>query len=385
MRYVLCGRLIDGAGAVPLLDQVLEIEGERIVAIHARGGWAPPPGAEVIDCSDRTVLPGLIDCHEHLCLDMGDEASQCAQSDAWLTITSVVNARRILESGITTMRDVGEKNFIDVHMKRAIDAGLIPGPRLLISGQPIIRTGGHGHFLGRETDGVDDMRKAVREQLKQGVDWIKIMVSGGNSTLGSSPTSQEFSDDEIRACVDEAHRAGRKVVAHLHGGPGLRVAVEAGVDTVEHGAFLTEEDLALLAERSVWLVSTVGVGMAVARDPKAPAHYRAKAQTALSRRIKMLAQARKAGVKVAVGNDTHHCRTDVEVAMLIEGGFSPMEAIQCATIRGAELCGLADQLGSLEVGKLADLIAVEGDPLQDPAALGQVGLVMKGGKVYKSA
>ncbi|MDB4895627.1 MAG: hypothetical protein JWN15_1889 [Firmicutes bacterium] len=381
MRYIRCGTLIDCTGRPAAQDQILAIEGDTIAAIRVGAGWEPAAGADLIDLSHLTVMPGLIDCHEHLCLDMGDEAAQCTESDAWLTIMATVNARKILESGITTMRDVGEKNFIDVQMKRAIDAGVIPGPRLLISGQPIIRTGGHGHFLGRETDGVADMRKAVREQLKQGVDWIKVMVSGGNSTLGSSPDGQEFSSEEIRACIDEAHRAGRKVVAHLHGGPGLKVAVEAGVDTVEHGAYLTEADLALMARHGTWLVSTVGVGRAVADDPGAPAFYREKAQRALSRRTGMLEQARRHGVKVAVGNDTHHCRTDVEVAMLIQAGFKPMAALQAATLRGAELCDIADRVGTLEAGKLADLIAVDGDPLTDPPALARVRLVMKNGEV----
>src|SRR3712207_5822356 len=151
-------------------------------------------------------MPGMIDCHEHLCLDVGDEAAQCAQPYARLVVISVHNAKSILLSGITTIRDCGEKDFLDVEIKRAIEERMIEGPRIVISGQPIIRTGGHAHFLGRETDGVADMRKAVREQVKQGVDFIKIMVSGGMSTLGSLPDGQEFSREEIEACIEEADR-----------------------------------------------------------------------------------------------------------------------------------------------------------------------------------
>lgn len=381
MKYIICGKLIDGTGAAPAADQVVVVDGERIVRVLDRSAFQPAPSDEVIDLSAYTVIPGMIDCHEHLILDMGDEAAQCNQPDAWLTITAVENARKILHAGITTMRDVGEKNFIDVEMKRAINTGLIPGPRLLISGQPIIRTGGHAHFLGRETDGVSDMRRAVREQLKQGVDLIKIMVSGGMSTKGSRPDSQEFSTEEILACIDEAHRAGRTVCAHIHGGPGLRVAVEAGVDTVEHGVMLTKEDVKLMAERGTWLVITHGVGLAAASDPATPPFYREKIMRVLEGSLAVRRWAKEYGVKVAVGNDTNHCRMDMEMNALLEAGWSPMEALQALTLRGAELCGLAQDLGTLEPGKLADMVALEGDPLVDPSALRQVRFVMKEGNV----
>lgn len=381
MKYILCGRLIDATGAAPAHGKVLAIEGQRIVSVLDRQGFQPEPGAEVVDLSGYTVMPGMIDCHEHLILDVGDEAAQSSQPDAWLTITAVNNARKILHAGITTMRDVGEKNFIDVEMKKAIDRGLIPGPRLLISGQPIIRTGGHAHFLGRETDGVGDMRKAVREQLKQGVDWIKIMVSGGMSTRGSRPDSQEFSTEEILACIDEAHRAGRPVVAHIHGGPGIKVAVEAGVDSVEHGIMATEADIKLLAERGTWLVITHGVGEAAWEDPATPAFYKEKIGRVLEYSAKVRRWAHDYGVKVAVGCDTNHCRLDMEMGALLDSGWQPMAALQALTIRGAELCRLEQDLGTLEAGKIADVIALEGDPLEDRRALLRVKFVMKAGKV----
>ncbi|MDB4895625.1 MAG: hypothetical protein JWN15_1887 [Firmicutes bacterium] len=381
MKYIICGTLIDATGTVPRSGQVLAVDGERIAQILDQVEFRPGPADEILDYSGHTVMPGMIDCHEHLVLDMGDEAAQCSQPDAWLTITAVQNARKILQAGITTMRDVGEKNFIDVEMKRAINAGLIPGPRLLISGQPIIRTGGHAHFLGRETDGVGDMRKAVREQLKRGVDVIKIMVSGGMSTRGSRPDSQEFATEEIQACIDEAHRAGRPVAAHIHGGPGLRVAVEAGVDTVEHGIMITEDDVKLLAERGTWLVITHGVGEAAAADPGTPDFYRAKINRVLEGSLAVRKWASQYGVKVAVGNDTNHCRMDMEMGALLGAGWSPMQALQALTLRGAELCGLDRDLGTLAVGKLADVIAVAGDPLVDRSALLRVRLVMKGGAV----
>ncbi len=379
-KYIMCGNLIDSTGKEPMENKILVIEGDRIAAL-LDGPEVPQSDGEVIDLSGYTVMPGLIDCHEHLMLDLGDEAAQSAQPIPYLSAIAVANAKKILQSGITTMRDVGERYFIDVEMKRAIEAGLIQGPRLLTSGHPLIRTGGHAHFFGRETDGVEDMRKAVREQLKQGVDLIKIMVSGGMSTKGSLPDSQEFSDEEIHTCVDEARRNGRKVAAHLHGGPGLKAAVEAGVHTVEHGILFTEEDVKLIAKAGTWLITTVGVGEVAESDPSTPAFYKEKATRANKNSLQVRKWAKQYGVKVAVGNDTNHCRMDTEARALIDAGWTPMEALQALTIRGAEVCGLADQVGTLEVGKFADVIAVDGNPLSDIAALRSVPFVMKAGKV----
>ncbi|MFT8246635.1 amidohydrolase family protein [Roseomonas sp. BN140053] len=378
-KYIKCGTLIDATGAGLARNKLLVVEGDRIAAVLDQADT--PLGAEVIDLGGYTVMPGMIDCHEHLSLDVGDEAAQMSQPVPYLSMIAVVNAEKILRAGITTMRDVGEKYFIDVEIKRGIEAGLIKGPRLLTSGHPLIRTGGHAHFLGRETDGVSDMRKAVREQLKQGVDLIKIMVSGGMSTKGSLPDSQEFSDEEIFACIDEARRNGRKVAAHLHGGPGLKPAVAAGVHTVEHGILFTEEDVKLVAESGTWLITTVGVGEVAELDPATPPHYREKASRSNANGLQVRKWAKQYGVKVAVGNDTNHCRMDMEARALVEAGWSPMEALQALTIRGAEVCGMAERTGTLEAGKLADIIAVDGDPLTDLAALRSVPFVMKAGVV----
>lgn len=377
--YILCGALIDATGAKPMKNKAIAVEGDSIKAII--NATDVPAGAEIIDLSGRTVMPGLVDSHEHLIVDPGDEAAQCAEPQAYLAMKAVWNAKAILKAGITTMRDVGERYFIDVEAKRCIEAGLIQGPRLLISGHPLIRTGGHAHFLGRETDGVADMRKAVREQLKQGVDFIKIMASGGMSTKGSLPDAQEFSDEEIIACVDEARRNGRKVAAHLHGGPALKVCIEAGVHSVEHGILYTEDDVKLVAGSPTWLVLTTGVGMVAMQNPDTPAYYKAKASAAHAQGLKARKWAKQYGVKVAVGTDTNHGRMDVEAKALMEAGWSAMEAIQACTIKGAEVCGLVDKIGTIEAGKWADIIAVDGDPLSNMDALRNVTFVMKGGKV----
>jgi imidazolonepropionase-like amidohydrolase len=379
-KYILCGTLIDCAGAEPLKNKAIVIEADKIKAI-INANEVPSAGAEVIDLSDRTVLPGLIDSHEHLIVDPGDEAAQCAETIPYLAMKAMWNAKAILKAGVTTMRDVGERYFIDVDAKRCIEAGLIQGPRLLISGHPIIRTGGHAHFLGREADGVGDMRKAVREQLKQGVDLIKIMASGGMSTKGSLPDSQEFSDEEIIACVDEARRNGRKVVAHLHGGPALKVCIDAGVHSVEHGILYTEEDVKLVANSPTWLVFTSGVGMVAMESPDAPAHFKAKASAAHANGLRVRKWAKQYGVKVAVGTDTNHGRMDTEAKALMEAGWTAMEALQACTIKGAEVCGLSDKTGTIEAGKWADVIAVDGDPLSDMGTLRNVTFVMKAGKV----
>lgn len=383
MEYIVCGLLIDGSGNDPQTGKALIVKDGRIADVVDRNAVPPPEGARTIDLDGLTVMPGMIDCHEHLCLDVGDEAAQCVQPYARLVVISVHNAKAILQKGVTTIRDCGEKDFLDVEIKRAIEEGMIEGPRLIISGQPIIRTGGHAHFLGRETDGVSDMRKAVREQVKQGVDFIKIMVSGGMSTLGSRPDGQEFSREEIEACMDEAHRAGRPVCAHIHGGPGLKVAVDAGVDTVEHGALLNEDDVEYLAKHDVWLVSTEGVGQVAANLPDTPEHYKRKAKAGHAHTLQVRRWAKSYGVKVAVGTDTNHARMDMEMQALLDAGWTPLEAIQALTLRGAELLGKQDELGTLAAGKYADVIAVQGNPLDDAAALGNVQFVMKNGVVFR--
>jgi len=378
-KYIVCGTLIDATGAEPAKGKAIVVEDDKIMSIVDAKNV--PSGAEVIDLSDRTVLPGLIDSHEHLIVDIGDEEAQCSETIPYLAMKAMWNAKAILKAGITTMRDVGERYFIDVDAKRCIEAGLIQGPRLLISGHPIIRTGGHAHFLGRESDGVGDMRKAVREQLKRGVDLIKIMASGGMSTKGSLPDSQEFSDEEIFACVDEARRNGRKVAAHLHGGPALKVCIDAGVHSVEHGILYSEEDVKLVADSDTWLVFTTGVGQAAMESPDTPPHFVAKASAAQAKSLNVRKWAKQYGAKIAVGTDTYHGRMDVEAKALVEAGWTPMEALQVCTIKGAELCGLDGQLGTLEAGKLADIIALDGDPIADLGKLRDVTFVMKGGKV----
>jgi imidazolonepropionase-like amidohydrolase len=374
------GTLIDGTGADPVSDVVITLEGDRITAIT--------PAAEVsdgvdLDYSAFTLIPGMIDCHDHLDLDVGDEEAQSKEPASYMAMKAVANAVAVLQSGITTLRYLGAPKGVDIEMRRAISAGEIAGPRLYIAGEPIMRTGGHAHFLGREADGVDDVRKAVREQLKKGADQIKIMASGGMSTSGSSPVMQELTDDEIVAAIDEAHRAGRPIAAHAHGGPGVTVAVRNGIDTIEHGVLLTEEQVRLIAQSKTILVSTAAVARAVGELPGMPDHYRDKIAGSIAASATMLAWAHEAGATVAVGCDTAHARMDIEMSALVAAGWSPVEAIRSLTLNGAKVVRRDHDLGSIEPGKIADLVVIDGDPLADPAALRNVHRVMQTGRWVK--
>ena len=384
MKYVICGKLINGTGAAPVLGQVLAIDGDRIHSIIPKDAFVPSSEDEVVNLSACTVMPGFVDCHDHFCLNVGDEAAQCAQSDVALAITSVANARKMLESGITTLRDCGEKALIDIEMKRAIEADIVPGPRIVTAAWAIMRTGGQGHFLSREADGPWEVRKAVREQFRNGAEMIKIIPSGGMSTRGSSPTGLEMTREEIAAAIDEAHRAGRKIAAHVHGGPAVRHCIELGCDSIEHGVLFTEEDMEMLSKSETFLVSTSGLNVVLLSDEAVPEFYREKQRKAHDQALENLRRAKRLGVHLACGNDTNHARMDLELGMLVQSGFTPLEAITVATRNGAELCGMLDDVGTLEVGKYADFVAVSGDPLEDISVIRYPEKVFKGGTCYFS-
>jgi imidazolonepropionase-like amidohydrolase len=378
---VLCGSLIDGTGRDPVHNMVLHVEDGRIRSIQPQDQAFPPAEAEVINLNDMTVLPGLIDCHDHFGVDIGDEEAQCAEPIEYYAFKCARNARDILRAGITTVRSVGEKDLIGPMLKRAIEERVVSGPRVVNSGRLIVRTGGHAWFIGRQVDGPDALRAAVRAEVLAGADLIKIMVSGGVSTEGSDVLAAEFTDEETEAVIDEAHRRGRKVAAHAHGGPGVASAVRAGVDSIEHGVFLTADDVQLMVEHGTYLVSTAGVMDEILHREDVPAFMKAKIQGAQNGFLDMLRKARGTGLKVALGTDENHGKLYYEMQTLHKVGYTPMEALLAGTKNAAELCGLADRLGTLETGKEADLIAVRGDPLADLACLKDVHLVMKAGRV----
>lgn len=381
IQRLTCGTLIDCTGAAPVRQCTIVVEDDKIHSVTP-GVDNTIPGT--IDLTRCTVMPGFVDCHDHLGIDMGDEVAQSKEPLSYIAVKGVKNARDILAAGVTTVRDVGEPGHLDVAWRRAIREGMIPGPDLLISGQFVTRTGGHAWFFGNEVDGVDAVRMSVREQLKVQVDWIKMMVSGGSSTPGSVVNVAEYSEEEISACIDEAHRGGRKVSAHIHGGPGATWAIKHGIDSIEHGTYLQDDDLRSMAKKGIWLVSTAGLLTAIVRTPNMPPDYAAKAARSVKAISDLQVRARAFGVKVAYGGDTYHGHPSAELAMLRQAGYSPMEALQVITRNGAQLCDLDDVVGTIEPGKRANIIAVQGDPLADTEAVEQVRFVMKGGEIFRN-
>ncbi|MFC4555391.1 metal-dependent hydrolase family protein [Georgenia faecalis] len=381
MHFALhAGTVIDPvAGALP--DHIIEVQDGTITAVSPAADWSGS-GVPVHDASTLVVVPGFVDCHDHLTISGGDEVEQALRPFARQAVTATVVARTIIEAGITTVRTLGDADAMDIKAKRAIDEGKIPGPRIIPAVAPITRTGGHAHFMGTVADGEDAVRRAVRQHLATGARWIKVMASGGNSTPGSDPMVQEFTDAELLAVGDEAARAGLDVTGHLHGGPAVDTAIKAGFRSIEHGAFLTTEQLDQIAEAGMWLVSTVGIGRAVADDPTAPEFYRVKAQRALARRIQMLREARARGVKVAIGCDGNHGKVAVEADALLEAGFAPLEVLRSLTLEGARLCRTDDVQGTVEVGKHADLVVLGSDPLASASSYSDVRAVYRYGQLY---
>lgn len=384
MHFALhAGTVIDPISGIAE-NQIIEIEDGTITSITPREEWTGA-GIEVHDASQHVVLPGFVDCHDHLTISGGDEVEQASRPLTRQAVTATVVARTIIESGITTVRTLGDSDAMDIKAKRAIEEGLIPGPSIIAAIAPITRTGGHAHFMGTIADGEDAVRQAVRKHLEGGAEWIKVMASGGNSTPGSDPMVQEFTDAELLAISEEAARAGLDVTGHLHGGPAVDTAIKAGFRSIEHGAFLDNDQLDKLASAGIWLVSTVGIGRAVAEDPDAPAFYRAKAQRALKTRIKMLGEARARGVKVAIGCDGNHGKVGTEAQALIDAGFEPLEALNALTLEGARLCRVDDTRGSIATGKQADLVVLGGNPLDDTNSYGDVRNVYRAGIRYPAA
>jgi imidazolonepropionase-like amidohydrolase len=378
-----CGTLLDGTGARPVPGGAILVEGTTIAAIGPSDKVKAPPGANVIDLSAYTVMPGMIDCHDHLQFDAGDEEAMSREPLPWLMLRAAKNARKLLRAGITTMRDVGAKGFGDVEIKKAIEAGLVPGPRLLVSGHFVVRTGGHAWYLGEQADGPDAVRAAVRRQIRGGADLVKIMITGGIATRGMDPVGATYTREEILAAVDEAHREGKKIAAHGYGGPAALHAAEAGLDSLEHGAMCSEAELEAMAAKGTYLVATYGVMEHVVATPSIPDFFREKGKQVLARYVDTLGKARKIGVKVAVGGDTYHAEPGAELAALVKAGFTPMEALQTVTRNGADVCGVLREVGTLEAGKRADIIAIEGNPLDDVRAVRNVRWVMLDGVVRR--
>jgi imidazolonepropionase-like amidohydrolase len=403
---VKAARLFDGKSDALQPHGVVLVQGPKILAVGT--DLSIPAGAEVIDLGDATLSPGFIDAHTHLTGESTDDWKQqfvdgFRRELAERAIESTVHARKVLEAGFTTVRDVGSHDLLDVGLRNAIARGLVPGPRMLVSVHGLGARGGHADETGLRHDllikeqgpaegiahGPDGFREAVRFQVKYGADVIKFCASGGVLSLADEVDTPQLSLDEMKALVDEAHRLRKKVAAHCHGDRAAREAIAAGVDSIEHGSFLGEETLALMKERGTYLVPTLLAGEWITgKIDKFPPEIAAKARAAMAARSTMFRTAVRLGVKIGFGTDSAvspHGINAREFALMAGLGLRPIAALQSATSADAELLGIAAKAGTLEPGKLADIIAMPGDPTQDITATERVSFVMKEGKTIKSS
>ena len=401
-KVIHCGRLIDGVADEAAGSSTVVVRGNRIESIGPRG--AASAAGDVVDLGSLTVLPGLIDLHAHVMHEpLGDSfGSFLRGSSARKTLYGLWRAQGMLRLGFTTLRDPGDvdRYFGLVELRDAIARGHFVGPRLLVAPHALTPTGGHADLnelasdippdvAGRIVSGPDSMREVVRDEIKYGADWIKLYVSGGVMSARDDPRIQTFTDDEIRAGVDEAHRLHRKVSVHAHGTQSIKTSVRAGVDSVEHGSFIDDEGIRLMVEHRVGLVPTIYTLKYILEEGAAqgiPEERIAKARAVDEARIPRLRAAAQAGVPIAFGSDTIFPieYSPREFWALEEIGLTPMQSIRSATRNAATILGLQGDLGTLEPGKIADLIAVRGDPLENLRHMENVVWVMKDGVVVKN-
>lgn len=400
-------RLIDGTGGAPIPNGVLVVTGDRIVAVGRQGSVTAPAGARTIDLGDATLLPGFVDAHTHIIgRGLADPMSDLAvvkDYESFGAILGVSNARKTLLAGFTSIRNVGAGNFDDLALRKAIDDGWVVGPRIQGAGHGLGITGGHcdengyrpglldGDYRQGVADGPDQVRAAVRYQAKYGADVIKTCATGGVLSEGDAVGVPQYSYEELKAMVDEARQLERKVAAHAHGAEGIKIAVRAGVASIEHGSFLDDEGARLMKERGTYLVPTISAGEVVEQMAKSGRLKGLRAEKALAAAAAMRNGIRVAvrnGVPIALGTDAGvgaHGANGHEFTLLVEwGGMTPMQSIVAGTLNAATLLGWNTRLGTLAAGKLADVVAVPGDPLANVRALEQPSFVMKNGVIYKN-
>ena len=405
--YVKAGHLFDATSDQLRDNVVLVVEGERITKVAPATQVTIPAGATVVDLSQDWVLPGLIDCHTHLegRADKYDPINEVKDTPFQGGFNGVVNANKTLQAGFTGVRDLGSQPFFAVDLRRAIDSGYIPGPRVVASGPAISITGGHGDMNGfapgvenmmfpaeRDfaiADGPEQVRHAVREQIKYGVDVIKILATGGVLSQGDKPGAEQLTYEEMKMAADEAHRAGRKVAAHAHGAEGIKDAVRAGIDSIEHGSLIDQEGIDLMKAHGTYLVADIYnddyiLGKAIEFGLPKENVDKEKMVGRLQR--ENFAKAVAAGVKIAFGTDAGvypHGDNARQFHYMVKFGMTPAGAIRAATSSAADLIDRSKDVGTLEAGKYADMIAVTANPLDRIEVLEHVSFVMKGGKVYK--
>ena len=404
--YIQCGKLIDGTSNQVQSEVTIIVEGNIITDIrkgYIKGGPSDP----VIDLKNKTVLPGLIDCHVHLESEQNKNTllEGFTLTDADVAYHAAVFAKRTLLAGFTTVRDLGGSG-VNISLRKAINKGLTDGPRILTAGRAISGSGGHmdnsdgfrddafNHKMGPDdgvADGPDEMIKAVRLQFKRGSDVIKIASTGGVLDLSENSSGAEMTLEEIKAVVETAKDYGLKVACHAHGAEGIKRAIIGGVASIEHGSFMNAEDFELAKENGTYLVPTIIAGKSVADSAKIPGFFPpviARKATEVGSQIQAtFGKAYKAGVKIAFGTDAGvyaHGKNALEFQYMVEAGMPPIEAIKSATVNAADLLGLSDKVGSIANGKFADIVAVDGDPLADIKILQKIAFVMKDGEIYKN-
>ncbi|MCR8921575.1 amidohydrolase family protein [Dasania sp. GY-MA-18] len=397
--YIKAGTLIEVVNGKVLKQQLITIQGEHIIAVAPTKSATLDPQAQLIDLSAYTVMPGLMDSHTHLLSSMVWGYDSLALSDDRLLIHGVVNAEKTLLAGYTSVRDVGAPGFADVALRDAINAGEIPGPRMLVSGPALGITGGHcdNNMLPIDyqvqaeavANGPWAARAMVRKNIKYGADLIKFCGTGGVFSKGTKVGAQQYTLEEMRAIIDEAHMAGKKVAVHAHGTAGIKTAIKAGADSIEHASFLDEEAIKLAKKHGTYLSMDIynddfilqeGAKFGMTEESLAKEKHLGLTQR------QSFQKAVKAGVNIAYGTDAGvypNGENGKQMAKMVEWGMSAMQAVQTATLHTATLFGSQQQTGAITAGRLADIIAIKGDPLKDLSLFTQVSFVMKGGKIYK--
>ena len=401
--YIQCGKLIDGVSNTTQEQVTIVVEGNKITGIEK--GYTGGATDKVINLQSKTVMPGLIDCHVHLETQGHNMMDGFTLTDADVAYNAAVNAKTTLMAGFTTVRDLGGSG-VNISLRKAVRAGKVDGPRILTAGRAISASGGHmdgtdglredlygGKLPGPNegiADGRDELIKAVRLQIKHGSDVIKIASTGGVLDLSENGSGAEFTIDEIKAVVETAKDYGLKVACHAHGAEGIRRAIIGGVASIEHGTFMNDEDRELAKKYGTYYVPTIIAGKSVADSAKKPGYFPAviarKAVEVGTEIQATFAKGYKAGVKVAFGTDAGvypHGKNALEFQYMVEAGMPPMEAIKSATTSAADLLGITEITGSVTAGKSADIVAVDGNPLENIKLMQNVTFVMKEGKVYK--